>query len=286
MTILVLGASGFIGKNVRDYFANKQGYQLFCPPRDDLDVLDADSVNSFLSDHRVDVIINCLDSEPTDKYFENRIRMFMNLANCAKHYKKMLYFGSGAEYGRQNELVCVSEMDIGKKMPTDSYGLALFTINELSRKSENIYNLRLFGIFGKYEIWQRRFISNAICKKLYGYPITIRQDRIMSYTDVADLMRVVEWFINNDPKYHDYNVVQGVPISLKTLATMVNSQKGNDVPLFVAKEGKSFEYSGSGSRLGNECGIHFRTIEESISQLYKWYEERLETINREPLLYQ
>ena len=286
MNILVLGATGFIGKNVRDFFINKQGYCLFCPPRDELDVLSRDSVFSYLSDSSVDVVINCLDSEPTDKYFENRVRMFMNLASCDKLYKKMIYFGSGAEYGRQKELVSVSEKDIGNRIPTDSYGLALFTLNDIARKSDNIYNLRLFGVFGRYEIWRRRFISNAICKKLYGYPITIRQDRLMNYTDVADLMKVVEWFVNNNPQYHDYNVVQGLPVSLKDLATTVNSQKGNKVPIFVAKDGRTLEYSGNGDRLKDECGIVFRTIEESIEDLYKWYEERIETIDREPLLYQ
>ena len=231
-------------------------------------------------------MLNCLDSEPSDKYFENRIRMFMNFANCSRFYRKMIYFGSGAEYGRQKGVFMASETNIGKKVPTDSYGLALYTINEIARKSENIYNLRLFGIFGTHELWQRRFISNAICKRLYGYPITIRQDRVMSYTDVSDLMRVVEWFMTHTPMYHDYNVVQGDPVSLSSLADIVNNHDDESVPIYIAKDGIDVEYSGDGTRLLNECGIQFISFEESIKRLYQWYEERLASIDREPLLYQ
>ena len=82
-------------------------------------------------------------------------------------------------------------------------------MTEHARNSKNIYNLRLFGIFGKYELWNQRFISNAICKALFGFPITQRQDVFLDYLHVDDLCKMVRWVIERNPVYHEYNVVSG-----------------------------------------------------------------------------
>jgi len=157
-------------------------------------------------------------------------------------------------------------------------------MNDFARKSNNIYNLRLFGIFGKYELWQQRFISNAICKNLYQCPITIQQERKMSYTDIADSTLITEWFIHHTPTYHDYNVVQNSYL-LSELANGVNQQSNNPVPISIAKEGLGLTYVGNGKRLFEESQMTFRSMEESIEDLTKWYKRRLETIDKESLLY-
>ena len=42
----------------------------------------------------------------------------------------------------------------------------------------NIYNLRVFGIFGKYEDHTRRFISNNICRVLCGLDISMNKNML------------------------------------------------------------------------------------------------------------
>lgn len=286
MKILLLGQSGFIGHNIEEYFNCRKSYILDKFSHEKLDVLNEDSVVDCLQKGKYDVVLNCLDSYAGNGYMERRLRMFMNLACHNDLYGKMIYFGTGAEYGRKFPLANVSEEDIGKTVPGDEYGLAMYIMNRIARESTNIYNLRLFGIFGRYEQWQTRFISNAVCKKIKNYPITIRQERRMSYTDVSDLCSIVEWSIKNTPNFHDYNIVSSTSFLLSELASIVNSTDGNEVPVYIARQGIFSEYTGNGDRLLHETGYKYKDMHISIRDLFTYYRDNIDLIDNYSLLYQ
>ncbi len=287
MKILVLGSTGFIGKNIFEYLKSR-GYDVYAPNHSKIDALDEKSVLEVFDKVHYDIVLNALDRNGNDKnYFENRLRMFQNLAMHNDLYGKMIYFGSGAEYGRELPIHNIEESEIDRVIPKDTYGFCLQQMNDYARKSENIYNFRLFGIFGKYELWNQRFISNAICKAMNGYPITIRQDRYMDYLYIDDLCKIVEWAINNTPKFHDYNAVSGKVYSLYELAETVNHVMHTDVPIYVAKDGYFAEYTANNNRILNEItDFEIENIEVSIDKLAKWYMNNKEKIDREKLLYQ
>lgn len=285
--ILLLGSSGFIGHNLFEFLKNKN-YIIDAPTHRELDVLIEENVVKCLKNNKYDIVINALDISNSDKYyFEKRLRMFYNLAMHNDLYGKMIYFGSGAEYGRELEIHNVCENEIDRIIPSDTYGFCLQQMNDYARRSANIYNFRLFGIFGKYELWNQRFISNAICKTMFGYPITIRQNRIMDYLYIDDLSKIVEWAINNKPKYQDYNAVSGKAYSLYDLAEIVQKVMQTKIPIYVAKEGYFSEYTASNSRLYNDMKKFVcEDIEESILKLSKWYKLNKKIIDKEKLLYQ
>ena len=57
------------------------------------------------------------------------------------------------------------ESYFGRHIPTDIYGFSKYVIaKDIESVRRNIYNLRVFGIFGKYEDYKRRVISNNICQ--------------------------------------------------------------------------------------------------------------------------
>ena len=284
--ILLLGSTGFIGHNMLDSLHEQ--YSIISPTHKELDVLDEAAVTEFIKRQYYDVVLNCLDLHGMNgMYFENKLRMFNNLARCSEFYGKMIYFGTGAEYARDLPVESIEEKDFDRKIPLDTYGSCMHQISKNAMISKNIYNLRLFGIFGKYEIWQHRFISNAICKAIYGYPITIRQNLYFDYLYIDDLCDIVHWFIENTPKYHDYNAVSGKRYSLKELAELVVLESKKELPVFIAKDGIGREYSASNRRLCEEM-IDFKPMEikKSIHQLMDWYMEHQEMIDRFSLLYQ
>ena len=285
--ILLLGSSGFVGKNLYEYLKNRD-YSIDSPSHCDLDVLLETDALKYLKKKRYDVVINALDRNGKENnYFENRLRMFQNLAIHSDLYGKMIYFGSGAEYGRELPVCSIEENKINRVIPSDTYGFCLQQMNDYARKSENIYNFRLFGIFGKYELWNQRFISNAICKAISGYPITIRQDRYMDYLYIDDLCKIVEWVINNTPKFHDYNAVSGRKYRLDDLAETVRKVMYTDVPIYIAKDGYFNEYTASNKRLLSEMDdFEIENIELSIKKLSEWYIENKSMIIKEKLLYQ
>lgn len=294
LKIVILGGSGFIGKNLTEFFREKKGYELFVPTKKEVDVLDKEKVERYLKKYLPDIIIHAAIHNPgkdrtkdASKILEYDLRMFHNLACYSELYGKMLYIGSGAEYDKSSDIIQVNEEEIEKKIPLSPYGLAKYTINQLIRKSDNIYNMRVFGLYGPYENWKTTFISGACCKAVKEIPLSIRQNVLFDYMWIEDFERIVEWFVRNTPLYHDYNVVSGKPIDLLSVANMVNEISKKHLPIFVCKEGMANEYTASNTRLVAEMGeIPFTEHRTAINKLYQWYVCHQEVIELYPLLYQ
>lgn len=67
--ILVLGKSGFIGRNVVEYFSEK--YDVMIPRHQKLGVLDECVFFQYLSKGNFDIVINALDvRDASNNYFE------------------------------------------------------------------------------------------------------------------------------------------------------------------------------------------------------------------------
>lgn len=284
--ILVLGASGFTGSNICKNLQNKD-YEVLAPSSSVLNVLNECELKSYLKQHSVDCVVNCLDVRGCpDNYMELRLRLFANLIKYNDLYDKMIYFGSGAEYDRKLGIKNIKEIDFGRRIPEDTYGLCLYLMSEMINSVPNVYNFRLFGIFGENEDWKRRFISNAICKSIYNLPITIRQNRCMDYLDIVDLCKIVEWAIENKPAYNNYNAVSGKRYELKELAEKINAVSGKNLPIYIGSEGMGIEYTASNERLRKEFNFECTTVDMSIQRLYKWYDLIKDQINKIDLLYQ
>ena len=71
-------------------------------------------------------------------------------------------------------------------MPQDSYGFEIYYVRTCEN-SKNIYDLRLFGVYGKYENGKKIYF-NAICRVLKGKDITIRQNVYFDYLWIDDLL--------------------------------------------------------------------------------------------------
>ena len=293
--ILIVGASGFIGKNLYEYLSKKKDeYNIFIPCSKEFDAINEEKVNRLLEKVYFDVIINsavhnCGAKKYKDntKMLEYSMRMFYNFEKNQNLYGKMLYFGSGAEFDKRNDIRSVKEDDFGKHIPSDDYGFAKYIIAKSIESSKNIYNLRLFGIYGKYEYWQSKFISNICCKAIKNIPISIRQNVYFDYLFIDDFCRIAEWFVENQPKYKSYNVTTGEKIDLLTLAQKVLKISGKDLPIYVCREELAKEYSSNNDKLIREIGnFQFTNVDEAIKKLYDWYAHNEEIIDLYPLMYQ
>ena len=102
------------------------------------------------------------------------------------------------------------------------------------------------------------------------------------YLDLCDIMR---WFIENEPKYHHYNVCRGSKIDLYSLACMVRKILGIDCDIIVSEPGWKPEYTGDNTRLLEELGNYrFTGFEESISKLCEFYKDHIEEIDESKLI--
>ena len=305
MKILVVGRTGFVGKNVTEFFEKKNEYEVINVGSKDLNLLDETSVRKFFANNSFDIVINAAVYNPrvsgsADKEAEYDLRMFHNIAMCNDSYGKMIYFGSGAEYDKRYPICSVKEEDLYNSdqsrcsglVPSTSYGFAKYKIGRDIDKDlygkGNIYNLRIFGLYGKYEYWKTTFISGACCKAMKNIPITIRKDVYFDYLYIDDFLKMLEGFINLDtPKYKTYNFTSGRRIRLTELAEIVNKVSDRNVPVIVCNEGLANEYTASNERIISELSFYeFESYEESINKLYNWYVSIDDQIDVESLLYQ
>lgn len=277
--ILITGASGFIGRNlVNDLQAQ---YEIVPVSRQDADLLDAEQVKKLFEKQSIDVVIHSATQGTLGKGIEyeqmllkNNLLMFLNLERCHESYGKLILLGSGAEYDKRQSLSLVKETSFGLSMPTDSYGLSKFTISRLAEKDPFVYNLRLFGIFGIYENYNYRLISNLICKALKGMDINIHQNVLFDYLYIKDFCKIMPWFIDHTPVYHTYNVCTGIRQDIVSIAKEVLRQTGSQSRLRIETSGWNREYTGDNWRMMNEVGnMEFTSMEEAIRDMISFYRD-------------
>ena len=211
--------------------------------------------------------------------------MFFNLARNASRFKKMIFLSSGAVYDRRYYRPKMKEDYFDAHVPADELGFSKYIAAKYVERSERIVELRLFGVFGKYEDYSIRFISNLICKAIFDLPLTMKQDRKFDYLYLDDLMPVLEYFIENDGRHKAYNVTPDKAIELSDLAERVRVISGTALPVKAAQPGQGLEYSGDNSRLRQEIkGLKFTGIDEAIRKMLDWYRTNKNKLDKKCLL--
>lgn len=276
--ILLTGSNGFLAKSFHEKL--KDNYSVAALSRKELELNDASSVSEYICENQFDVVIHAAtyDAAPKDSpkdpnmVLENNLKMFFNLTRCSDFYGKMLYFGSGAEFSRPFWVPKMSEDYFDKHVPTDQYGFSKYIMTKYSLQSENIYNLRLFGVHGKYDDWRYRFISNACCHAVFNMLISIHQNAVFDFLYINDLVKIVKWFIDNEPQHKVYNVCSSKTYDYVTLARKIIDISQNNMKVVIKNEGCRTEYSGDNSRLLNEMKVfEFTSMETSLEYMYEYY---------------
>ena len=174
MKVCVLGAGGFVGKNLlRD--TDWVGVT-----RQDLDLTDQKAVEEYFGVHDYDVVIHCAVVSGSRLSLDNgevihkNILMFENVIRVFKG--KLLYFSSGAAL-RGNP-------------PTDPYGLSKWIIDRRIDTLPNAYSLRIWGCYGHNELPTR---FSAVCKR-EGH-VVIDQDKYFDFIDIEDVRKIVQEYV-------------------------------------------------------------------------------------------
>jgi GDP-L-fucose synthase len=289
MRILLTGGGGFIGRNLNEHLSRE--HEVLAPSHSQLDLSDDLAVNAWFREHPVDAVVHGAvrpghraAQDPTRQVWNN-LRMFFNIERNRDSFGTLVFLSSGAVYDTRESLVRVVEDRLGALVPEDEHGLSKYAIARfldamVVDPKQPIVELRLFGVFGRYEDYRIRFISNAICRSLCDLPITLRQDRRFSYLYIDDLMPVVDWALAGPTQHRAYNVSPDWTDSLAALAGAVAARSGNDVPIQIGKGGQGLEYSADNGRLRREMPhLAFTPSDVAIDRLYGWYSDRRSEID-------
>lgn len=184
--VCVLGASGFVGKNLL------QGMQWIGVTRQDLDLTDQVAVEKYFRTHEYDVVIHCaviggsrLKPDDGDVIHKN-ILMFENVVRVFKG--KLIYFSSGAAL-RGNP-------------PTDPYGLSKWMIDKRIKTIDEAYSLRIWGCYGPGELSTR---FSAVCREK-GH-IVIDKDRYFDFVDIEYVRKIVFDYVHGYLDDKEFNLV-------------------------------------------------------------------------------
>jgi len=172
MKVCVLGAGGFIGKNVL------RGTDWVGVTRNDLNLLDQSAVEKYFKSHEYDVVVHCaasIDQVSRETVYKNSL-MFENVVRVFKG--KLIYFSSGAA--------------LRGSPPTDSYGLSKWLIERRIEMIPNAYALRIWGCYGPGELPSR---FSATCKR-DGH-VVIERDRYFDFIDVEDVCEIVQQYVTS-----------------------------------------------------------------------------------------
>jgi GDP-L-fucose synthase len=290
MKVLITGGSGFIGRNLKEQLSDE--FEIFAPAHAELELLNQEAVDSYFRKNKIDVVVHSATKpghrnakDPTN-LLDSNTRMYFNLVMNIDRFDKMILLTSGAVYDMRHYQPKMKEDYFGVHIPVDDTGYSKYIIAKHAESHEKIIELRPFGVFGKYEDWQIRFISNMICKALYDLPLTIKQNRKFDYIYIDDLIDIIRFLIMHDPVARVFNATPDHSIELKTLAELVVETSEKKLDIIIKNQGMGVEYSGDSSSLKKHMeSISFSPINKSITSLYSWYKRNIDIIDQKNLLF-
>ena len=292
MNIFITGSNGFIGTHLKEYLnKNYSKYNLFTPSSKDLDLVNEEAVDNYILGNKIDIIIHLAnkggDRTTVDmkNVTEYNLRIFFNIAKHEKNVKKIISFGSGAEYSKHKPIVDAHEEDYLDAQPLDEYGFYKSITSKYIEKSDNIVQLRVFGAYGEYENYRFKFISNSIVKNLLKLPIVINKNVYFDYIYIDDLLKMIDWTIHNESKEKIYNATTGIKIDLITLANLVNETSDFKSEIKVLNDGLNNEYTSNNERIMKELkNFEFTSHKKAIQKMREYFKANLEKLDKESII--
>lgn len=274
MRILITGCNGFIGRNLTRYF---DGHHLVdAVSRNDLDLLDSDSVHKFFENRHYHLVIHTAveggrRTEPdSEEIIHRNILMVYNLLSNQEHFDRMITFGSGAELDRRLDIN--EKTDENKRYPIDFYGMSKSIIHKLCLVEPKLYNFRIFNCFGSDES-SERMIRRNIEKYIRKESMTLFSNRLMDFFYIDDLALMVEYFLKNPTfSYKTINCTYGNHNTIRDIMNVINSLSDYQVSIIemddVSLNTSSVtdtDYVGRSS----ELPLNFIGLESGIKQVYQ-----------------
>lgn len=252
MKILITGTNGYIGKSL--YNALKDQYEVTAITRSECELMDSAAVDAYFSDKEFDVVIHCAVKGGSrlqeDKYdvMDLNLQMYYNLLKNKAHYKRLIHFGSGAEYAA----------------PTSPYGLSKIVVGRSISQRDNFYNLRIYAVFDENEL-DTRFIKANLKRYINKEPMQIHQDKYMDFIYMQDLIKIVNYYITEENPPKEVGCTYTSTTTLLDIANFINTLDDYKVEVEIKND------SGRGEgyvNFKNHLQLDYIGLEQGIINTY------------------
>jgi UDP-glucose 4-epimerase len=252
--ILLLGGTGFIGKNIIESYLLNSDINLIVVARNinniedfylsskniiikNNSISDFDFIAKTIVDYNVDVVVHLVSgiiaSSSTQEFFDEIdnvvVPTFKLIDFIADKNIKFVYFSSGGTiYGNHKKLIREStNLD-----PINNYGYSKLIIENYIHLKSNTTNLnyiilRPSNVYGKHQVFDgnQGFISVAINKVYSNIPIDIWGDgnTIRDYINVVDVVIILQKLLLSSTTKITLNLSTGLGFSLLEIINIIEN---------------------------------------------------------------
>lgn len=252
--IYLLGSNGFIGSNLKRYFLNQE-YDLDCPTRDELDLLNP--MNYLIQDSHIIYAAGIPRSKNNDQQsYEENIKMIESILSISRNIKSFTFLSSIEVYGNKflKELTEESPID-----PLNLYAKGkIFLENKIISHFDDsvpVNILRLPGVYGaSSELGLLGAIKRSIREKSTLQILNEGKD-LRDFLFVEDLGSIIKKLILKE-KSHTLNLASGESTSILKTCEMIKSIDRN------------FNYNLSSNRMDNfDIKFDISKLREEVKNL-------------------
>lgn len=258
MKILLTGGNGFLAKEIYEDLKDK--YEIVNISRTShksVDLTNKEQVKLFFEENLYfDFVIHTAikggkrtDIDNYEVLLDN-VLMFNNIIQNKDKFGKMFNFCSGAAFRGNGDMDKVKECEIINHWPKDFYGLSKNIISRRILELDYVYNFRIFGCFGINEE-ESRFIKSCFRSIKNNKEILVHQNKEMDFFYSKDLIKVLEYYMNNSNKElpSDINLVYSDKKTLLDIAKTIKDLTKSDICCIVQDNSQGKPYTGSGDEL-------------------------------------
>ncbi len=297
--ILIVGANGFIGSHLVEYYSMKDfevhGLVRVKDNSKSNDIkyhicdLEKDDPTLLLKQIKPHIIIHCAGSANVAKSIDNPIDDFNK--NVFILYKilfsikridlkpKFIFLSSAAVYGNNYDLPINEKSELS---PISPYGLNKKTCEDICKyfidiEDLNIIIARIFSVYGtglrKQILWDSHKKLRQTGKlELFG-----TGDETRDFIYIDDLIEAINLLVEHNGVYGIYNVASGKEISIKELANEFVLQYGEDTSVIsfngIVKTGDPVRWKADISRLKDIGFQAYTSLAEGLNKYTKWVKQ-------------
>lgn len=236
--IIITGAEGFIGKNIKNYLAKKYetiSVDFFSNTVDPFDfILNYDNYVN-----KNDIVVHngaCSSTTVTDPFYVNKLNFEYSvslLKKCIKNNNRLIYASSASVYGDGpfNETA--------HKKAKNLYALSKSMFDDYSmqfiKHVPQIVGLRYFNVYGPHENKKEDMASviykfyNQVKKNNRIVLFKNSENYLRDFIHVDDVVEITKFFIDNEDYSGIYNCGVGKENSFQDIADIFVDKYGCDV---------------------------------------------------------
>jgi GDP-L-fucose synthase len=308
-TIYICGSSGMVGSSLIQYFKSKTSYTVISTNRDDLDLMEKQSVDSYFKNNSIDFMIIAAakvggifanDTYPKDFIYNNLV-IQNNLINAAHEHslEKVIFLGSSCIYPKLSEQPIKEEYLLtGSLEPTNEpYAIAKIAGIKLCESFNRQYGTdfrclmptNLYGPRDNFD-YENSHVIPALLRKFYD-AIDKKKDFVevwgtgkpmREFLHVDDLCSACEFILNLEREKFNQsisdrcshlNVGYGEDISIKELAEKIKDVvkfKG-DIKFDDSKKDGTYQKLLDSKKINSLGWKPKININDGLESTYDWF---------------